>query len=84
MFLDELEVRSKDYKNPNVIINNSGQIDSFEHTLNLLAWRWYSAQNPKRVILTLHKWFLSYTITVESIYPLFCWLFGNQPGVEVL
>lgn len=78
MFLDELEVRGFDYKDKDVIINNSGQIEPFKNTMSILAWRWYYAQDPKRVILTLRKWFLSYTITVESIYPLFVWLFGNQ------
>lgn len=84
MFLDELEVRGFDYKDKNVIINNSGQIDAFKDTMSILAWRWYYAQDPKRVILTLHKWFLSYTITVESIEPLFRWLFGFPPNNALL
>jgi len=59
--------------------------DGFEDILNWVrkaiaddVWRWY-AENEDMRIVTLKKWFLSFTVRVKHVRPLLVLLFG-EPG----
>lgn len=41
-------------------------------------WRFYE-ENPDRAVVTLNKWFFSFTVRVKHLEPLFELLLGPRP-----